>query len=96
MFDSNSVIVWAAGLFEGEGHISVRANGVRAMIVMTDLDVLETFKTNFGGTLLKQKIRKGKEHWKSIWKWPLTCFRRNPLPFRQGMNAMSKVDHIYV
>lgn len=65
----NNSIIWAAALFEGEGTITI-SNGIRVAVVMTDLDVLETFQLNFGGTLLSQKKRK--LHYKDQWRWMLT------------------------
>jgi hypothetical protein len=66
------LICWVAGLFEGEGTISINSHGVRASIEMTDIDVLENVKSNFGGSLIEQKRRKGKEHYKISWRWQLT------------------------
>jgi hypothetical protein len=70
MLNNEQIIPWAAGLFEGEGTISISKRGIRVAVTMTDLDVLETFQNNFGGSLLKQKLRA--EHYKQQWRWTLT------------------------
>jgi hypothetical protein len=64
------VIAWAAGIVEGEGHISTYDNKVRVVVEMTDLDILERLQNNFGGSLVQQKRRK--EAWKISWRWSLT------------------------
>lgn len=70
MLNNVQIIPWAAGLFEGEGTISISKRGIRVAVTMTDLDVLETFQNNFGGSLLKQKLRAA--HYKPQWRWTLT------------------------
>lgn len=85
--DHNSIIVWAAGLFEGEGTITINSHGVRCLVTMTDLDVLETLQKHFPGTLKEQAPRKGKPHYKKQWRWSLTStetsckFLQEILPF---------------
>lgn len=70
MLNNEQIIPWAAGLFEGEGTISISKHGIRVAVLMTDLDVLETFHKNFGGSLLEQKSRA--DHYKKQWRWNLT------------------------
>lgn len=67
---SNVAIAWAAGLFEGEGSISVEHNKIRVTIEMTDRDVLEKIQEIFGGSLYDLKIRA--PHYKPSYKWMLT------------------------
>lgn len=68
--NKNDIIPWAAGLFEGEGTIAIKKYGIRIAIAMTDLDVLQSFKDNFGGSLIEEKKRQS--HHKQCWKWYLT------------------------
>ena len=76
------LLAWAAGLFEGEGYIR-SSHGLSVAIEMTDKDVLQTFKDNFGGSLITQKVR---ENYKPTWKWALHgkegySFLKEILPF---------------
>jgi hypothetical protein len=41
-------IAWAAGLFDGEGSIHVRHNGVSLQLGMTDRDLIERFRSVVG------------------------------------------------
>lgn len=80
-----NLLAWAAGLFDGEGTIYSFNRRIRASIHMTDLDILETFQSNFGGTIRLQK--KQKEHHKKSWRWSLQAseeavvFLKDILPF---------------
>lgn len=94
-----SLLAWAAGLFDGEGTISSSKARIRASIHMTDLDILETFQTNFGGVIHPQK--KQKEHHKKSWRWILQSsdkavpFLQDILPFlhaRRWKRAQEAID----
>lgn len=83
--NQDCLVAWAAGLFDGEGTILINEHGIRVCLHMTDLDILETMKSNFGGSLIPCK--KAKDHYKDSWKWYLsnnkdTCdFLKIILPF---------------
>lgn len=85
LIDKSKIVSWAAGLFEGEGTISVKSNRIRTCVEMTDYDVIKTLYDNFGGHIYEMKKRK--VNWKKSWKWVLTnsqesCdFLSNILPF---------------
>lgn len=60
-------IAWAAGLFEGEGCITISYNGkypeIGIQLVMTDIDVVNRFAQIVGGKVLHKQP--GKEGWKA-------------------------------
>ncbi len=60
-------IAWTAGLYEGEGSITVRNGGVRLSIQMTDEDVIrrlhDIWSGNIGGPY------QGRPNAKPIWQW---------------------------
>lgn len=66
---------WAAGIFEGEGCVSVSRSGTRTIrqlvIQMTDEDVLRRFHDVVGcGSLFPIKQHATwQEHWKPAWRW---------------------------
>jgi hypothetical protein len=63
-------VAWAAGLFEGEGCISVKRQGGRAYLVIalvtTDLDVMERFHAIVGVGHVNQRPVRGH---KMQWQW---------------------------
>lgn len=73
-------IVWAVGLFEGEGCINIGPRAaleagelgkvlVRLTLATTDLDVLEKFQEIMGvGSITERKWFR-KNHWKPSWRW---------------------------
>jgi len=69
---------WAAGLFEGEGHISLAAGNVggpkiysQMLLGLTDLDVLERFQRIVGvGQIYSVKADpRGHGRWKQLYRW---------------------------
>ena len=78
-------IAYAAGLFDGEGCVSIYKIGnrrlncalyLRAQIVMTDPRPLQWMKQRFGGSLTQRKRQK---HYKVSFDWRL--FSENALQF---------------
>jgi hypothetical protein len=69
-------IAWAAGLFEGEGHIGNRPYSDRLgtqrvlRLRMTDHDVVERFAVIVGGGTIYGPFVRGR--WKPIWDWQCT------------------------
>jgi hypothetical protein len=84
MNQSEIHIAWAAGILEGEACFDIRKSEcvkrdpenkhARLMIVMTDLDVLETLQYIFGGTIRANNApsAKRKSHWKQSYRWLLS------------------------
>lgn len=69
-------IPWAAGLFEGEGHIGSRLNKkqefnvtIFMQIAMTDLDTLQKFHYIVGGNLRGPYSDKRSAGHKEMWSW---------------------------
>lgn len=60
-------VAWAAGLFDGEGTVTILKNRINASITMTDLDILEQMQYHFGGSIYP--VTKREEHWKDAWVW---------------------------
>jgi hypothetical protein len=98
--NEESLLAWAAGLFDGEGTIYSANGRVRASVHMTDLDVLETFHSNFGGAI--HKCKKQKEHHKESWRWSLQAsseavnFLKKILPFlhnRRTKRAKEAIEY---
>lgn len=81
---SDVQIAWAAGILEGEACFDIRKSEcvkrdpdnkhARLMIVMTDIDVLETLQSIFGGSINENNApsAKRKPHWKQSWRWLLS------------------------
>lgn len=80
---SKADVAWIAGLFEGEGHIGLRASSPRVELVSTDLDVISRFHSVVGlGRLKGPYQRKGGEgKWKPITRW--SCGGRDAVNFLQ-------------
>jgi Sigma-70, region 4 len=64
-----SEIAWAAGLFEGEGSISLSRNQIRLKLGMTDGDVVQRFAdiAGCGRVYVREEMRR--VHWKPCWYW---------------------------
>ena len=99
LFSSKEILyAWAGGLFDGEGTIYCKDNKIRISVHMTDLDILETFKSNFGGVI--NDCKKQKDHHKQSWRWTLCAtnavsFLKNILPFlhsRRSLKASSTIE----
>ena len=73
----NTNRAYTAGVFDGEGCISIQKRGdgylrLRTDVVNTDLEMLEYLKEIWGGNIYKQKDkRKGR---KDKWTWVLCSF----------------------
>lgn len=75
-------LIWAAGLFEGEGCISTgfrkeKGKGkIRTVLAIssTDLDVLKKLQNICGGTVIGPKIRKIPNR-KPVYEWRLHKFK---------------------
>lgn len=77
-------VAWAAGLLEGEACFDIRKSEcvkrdphnkhARLMIVMTDLDVLQTLQSVFGGTINPNNAPSAKRNpkWKQSYRWLLS------------------------
>ena len=68
---SPTQIAWAAGLFEGEGCMSIqdrrnRQTGYRLSIEMTDKDIVERFQNLMGVGNITTRQRR---HWKPTYTW---------------------------
>jgi hypothetical protein len=69
---------WAAGLFEGEGHISVRDKGngtyYRTLVVgMTEEAVVRRFHAIVGAGNIRL-VRREKKNWNHLWWWDCSRF----------------------
>jgi len=83
------IVAYAAGFFDGEGCVNCSANKsgspfVRIMVANTNIEVLELFKSYWGGDI--QKSSRSKDHWKQAYNWRLansdaSTFLREILPF---------------
>ncbi len=63
-------IAWAAGIFEGEGCITLHSGHPYILIDMTDKDVLDRFLEIFPiGTIRGPYTHKNKEHHKPRWRF---------------------------
>lgn len=94
----DQLYAWAGGLFDGEGTISIDKNKIRVAVVMTDFDILETFKLNFGGSLIEQTKRV--DYYKDQWRWSLTnnqescLFLTKILPFLHSRRTLRAQEAI--
>jgi len=75
---------YIAGLFDGEGTVTLSRNNkndkYRAPVVSmssTSIELLEFLSSEFGGSIVNQKVYK--EHYKKSWSWKLQ--RRNCIYF---------------
>lgn len=64
---------WAAGLYEGEGHIGFSGGRIQMRINSTDVDVLERFQQIFGVGKVYGPYKSG-PRCKPIYHW--ACYRR--------------------
>lgn len=64
-------MAWAAGLFEGEGSVTVDSDGgICLQINMTDLEPLQRFAQVVGGRIGgPYNQSRAKPNWKPFWKW---------------------------
>lgn len=72
-------VAYAAGLFDGEGCVSIGVSGrnkqrpayrVQVVVAMTDHNVLRWLQERWGGTIYKQK--RHAEHHRPGWQWHLS------------------------
>jgi hypothetical protein len=95
MTDDTMITAWGAGIFEGEGSIGIIKGRVRVVVHMTDVDILEKLRDNFGGVIYDAK--KQKEHHKQSWKWTITStpacigFLLKIKPF-MGIRRSARID----
>lgn len=75
---------YIAGLFDGEGTVTLSYNNKKdtfrtpiVSISSTSIELLEFLTSEFGGSIVKQKVYK--EHHKQSWSWRLQ--RRNAINF---------------
>jgi hypothetical protein len=68
-------LIWAAGLFEGEGCFTRNTNGYpKAKIVMTDEDSIRRFCTAVGFGSVHGPVRR--RSWKPYWEWRIGGFEK--------------------
>lgn len=73
---TESEIAWAAGLFEGEGNLTITTTHCNAGLVTTDKDVLERFRTIVGfGSIYHRTEPSRPSHYKPQWLWRATSAR---------------------
>lgn len=71
-----STAMYAAGLFDGEGTVSLMRQHVTkrkspvASLSSTTYELVEFMKTNFGGSIAK--LSKREDHHKQAWHWQIT------------------------
>jgi len=80
-FSSREDVIWAAGLFEGEGWISIQGKTPAIGIQMADKDILEKFAHAVGAGNIyykKPKIYDSRriKSKKPQWAWRVTGFQR--------------------
>jgi len=68
---------WAGGLFDGEGTINISNSSVsiKVCIQMTDLDVLEKMKKEYGGQIII--CVKQADHHKQSWSWYISDSKKS-------------------
>ena len=105
---TNTQLAWAAGLFEGEGSISLKQStpgrSITLSVAMTDYDVLERFNSIFPGYLRpKNKGSNNPSHYKPLWEWRLhkisDCYATllAMMPFfgtRRSYQALNALDQM--
>jgi len=66
-------IIFLAGLFDGEGSFGIWSKGKQkyfcCQVETADKDMIQRFKSFFGGTMSLRKARKA--HHKDLWRWRL-------------------------
>jgi hypothetical protein len=76
-----SELMWASGLFEGEGCITVHRKGIpRMQLGSTDVDAVERFHRAIGGigrvSARNPNIPSRKAHWKPYFEWRIVGHER--------------------
>ena len=66
-------LAWAAGLFEGEGSISLHPEykSVRLQMTQSDHDVLLMLQSICGGSIDAKTFKNKPTHYKETWSWRL-------------------------
>ena len=66
-------LAWAAGLFEGEGCISLHPQykSVRLQMTQSDYDVLQMMQSICGGSIDPKSNKDKPAHYKPLWQWRL-------------------------
>ena len=64
-------IKWAAGLFEGEGSITLGRTAVLLRLSSTDQDVVKTFARVVGTGTVRVAPRSLTWRWKVVWEWEI-------------------------
>lgn len=90
---SREELEYAAGFFDGEGCIQINPKKsqpntflVEVRITNTNLEVLQWFKNNFGGSVGSQPPNKDVKECKPCWYWAVACrianaFLKTIIPF---------------
>lgn len=97
-------IDWAAGLFEGEGHIPRHdtRRGYSLSLGMTDFDVVKEFEKTIGCGKIRE-CEQPKSHHKNMYRWSVTdkanvrTVLEKLVPFfglRRGYVALNYLDII--
>lgn len=77
MAEQNGLIPYLAGVFDGEGCISItksyehRGSALLCHVRMCNKEVPELFQKTFGGSLLFTPSRN--ERWRDLWSWQVAC-----------------------
>lgn len=94
--DNPIEIAWAAGLFEGEGCITMRTKNwsskgygqARLKLVMTDEDVVRKFSAIIGIGTVRESDREVKRGYKMQWEWCIGS--------RAGVSAVLELLYPYL
>jgi hypothetical protein len=75
---SDAELAWAAGFFDGEGHIAYRKRRLMMAVAQTNREPLERFLDAVGGGRIYGPYSKGQQV-KQVWHWQATGANVIPL-----------------
>lgn len=67
-FDDGQTLAWLAGVFEGEGTVTISSAGkrgytvLRGQLVNTDLDLVQPFRERWGGSITRYDRHRDRGH----------------------------------
>lgn len=95
-------LAWAAGLFDGEGNISICSNGpsgrgyvyLRISVSSTDYELIEPFRAHWGGCIVEQDrggVRRVQYRWDQRNRHAETVLR-DLLPYMRKRRNVAKAE----
>lgn len=103
---SNSDCEWAAGLFEGEGTVTLATNRIasytraRVLLSSTDQEIVNFFHTRWPGSCRNYMPQSRTGRAKRAWSWTVSCrkaitFLQDIRPYIRTSRVRAKIDLVF-